>query len=120
MTLRQFVTLTEACDRVDVRRAMVAVLARERPRSVEGYRRFYWAVSLCLLINSARASVSFGLHTDCTAWRPPTSPLDFSVFSAAGGAFLLGAIASGEAPNPHRWCEVRQRPLPIAIVTFAV
>ena len=38
------------------------------------------------------------------------APLDFSVFSAAGGAFLLAAIASGEAPNPHRWCEVRQRP----------
>ena len=69
--MRQFVT--GAYDRVDVRRAMVVALARERPRSVEGYRRFYWAVSLCLLINSARASVSFGLHTDCTAWRPPTS-----------------------------------------------
>ena len=62
MTLRQFVTLTEAYDRVDVRRAMVVALARERPRSVEGYRRFYWAVSLRLLANSARASVPFGLQ----------------------------------------------------------
>ena len=75
MTLRQFVTLTEAYDRVDVRRAMVVALARERPRNVEAYRRFYWAVSLCLPINSARACVSFGLHTDCTAWRPLTSEL---------------------------------------------
>ena len=73
MTLRQFVTVTEAYDRVDVRRAMVVALARERPRSVEGYRRFYWAVSLRLLTNSAPTRVRFGLHMDCTAWRPLTS-----------------------------------------------
>ena len=64
VTLRQFMTLTEAYDRVEVRRAMVAVLARERPRSVEGYRHFYWAVSLRLLTNSAQASVPFGLQDE--------------------------------------------------------
>ena len=64
VTLPQFMTLTEAYDRVDVRRAMVAVLARERPRSVEGYRRFYCAVSLRLLPNSPRASVPFGLQDE--------------------------------------------------------
>ena len=64
MTLRQFVTLTEAYDRVDARRAMVAVLARERPRSVEGYRRFYRARALTRYVRRLPAGLIATLTWD--------------------------------------------------------
>ena len=52
MTLQQLPTFTAACEPSDVRRAMVAALARERPRTADEYRRFYEAV--CLQLTTSR------------------------------------------------------------------
>ena len=48
MMLHQFLTLTAAYEVADVRRAMVAVLASDPPRSASEYRCFYTAVCLHL------------------------------------------------------------------------
>ncbi len=77
MTLRQFVTLTEAYDRVDARRAMVAVLARERPRSVEGYRRFYRARALTRYVRRLPAGLIATAHVGSrVGTRGPSHLLD--------------------------------------------
>ena len=49
MTLQQLLTFTAVYEPSDVRRSMVAVLAGQRPRRAEEYRRFYEAVCLHLM-----------------------------------------------------------------------
>jgi hypothetical protein len=52
MMLQQLLTFTATCEPSDVRCAMVAVLAHERPRRADEYRRFYEAV--CLQLTASR------------------------------------------------------------------
>ena len=54
MTLQQLLSFTAAYEPSDVRRAMVAVLAVERPQRAEEYRRFYGAVCLHLMTGRHR------------------------------------------------------------------
>ena len=55
MTLDQFKALVAAYHPADVRRALAAVLACERPRTASDYRCFYTAVCLHLAIYSLPA-----------------------------------------------------------------
>ena len=72
MTLEQFLTLVSACEPTEVRRAMVAVLACQCPRTPSDYRRFYSAVSVRLALSTA--PIRTGSRPSRAAYRDRVSP----------------------------------------------
>ena len=81
MTLQQLLTFTAAHEPSDVRCAMAAVLARERPRGAETYRRFYRAVCLRLTAGRhrhapARLALPSGSVGSYASGQPPAAQHD--------------------------------------------